>query len=83
MPTRPPRQFSHQKRKLTPHEIVARCRAGAKLCKGLGLAGPVYSLQPPGVRVKPRYALRAIASGKLVPARDALFLDNTHSWAAK
>ena len=69
--------------RLNANRILICSRKGAVLCKRYGRAGPVYSLQPPGVRVEPRYALKAIGSGELVPARDGLLLDDTQSWKAR
>jgi hypothetical protein len=69
---------------VTPAKIIKACRAGARLCKGYNRAGAVFTIQPDSRRIKTHYALTAIASGKLLPARDALFADgNTQSWAAK
>ena len=69
--------------RLNANRILICCRKGAALCKRLGRGGPVYFIEPPGVRVKPRYALKAIGSGELVPAPDGLFLDNAQSWRAR
>jgi len=64
----------------TGRQIIARCRAGAKLCKALGRVGPVFTLQPAGLKVKTKYARAAIMSGKLRPARDGLFGGSSQTW---
>jgi hypothetical protein len=75
---RPARKNAH---KLTPNKIIRACRKGARLCLRHG-AKATYSLQPPGVFVPVRYALGAIRSGHLVPARDGLFAGHSQSWVA-
>jgi hypothetical protein len=65
--------------KLTPSRKA--CRSGAALCLHHG-AKPPYSLQPPGTAVPVKYALGAIRSGKLAPARDGLLQGLTQSWSA-
>ena len=70
------------KRPINGHMIVRRCRAGAALCKSYGPTGVRFSLQPPGVRIQPKYARAAIASGKLMAVRDGLF-GTSQTWIAK
>jgi hypothetical protein len=69
--------------RLTAHAIIIRCRAGAHLCKSYGRRGVMFTLQPPGVHIKPRYARKAIASEKLSPSRDGLFSNETQTWVAR
>lgn len=70
--------------RLTPSNLIKACRAGARLCRSHGATGDIFSLQPGGRTVKARYALAAIKSGELVPARDALFTDNdSQTWTAR
>ena len=45
--------------------------AGAALCKTHGRAGVIFTLQPPGVKVRTKHAHAAIMSGALLPARTA------------
>jgi len=67
------RRAASAKRPIKGNQIVRRCCAGAVLCKSHGRAGVSYTLQPPGTKVKTRYARAAIMSGALVPMRDGLF----------
>ena len=80
--TRARRIGNAPKRPINGHMIVRRCRAGAALCKSYGPTGVRFSLQPPGVRIKPKYARAAIASGKLMAVRDGLF-GTSQTWIAK
>ena len=57
-----------------------RRRAGAALCKTHGRAGVTFTLQPPGMPIKPRYAHVAIMSGTLTPLRDTLFGGSSQTW---
>jgi hypothetical protein len=68
------------KRPIKGYQIVRRCCAGAVLCKSHGRAGVSYTLQPPGTKVKTRYARAAINSGALTPLHDGLFADQTQTW---
>jgi hypothetical protein len=70
-----------QARKLTPSKIVKACRKGARLWLQHG-AKATFTLQPPGCFVPARYALGAIASGKIKPAYDGLFAGHSQSWGA-
>jgi hypothetical protein len=69
--------------RLTPSRIIARCRAGAALCKSYNRrTGPVWSID--GEHVELRHALAAIRRGRLKPARDALFPDDdAQSWISR
>ena len=70
-----------QARKLTPCRIVKACRKGARLCRQHG-ARATFTLQPPGCFVPARYALGAIATGKIKPSYDGLFAGHSQSWGA-
>lgn len=69
------------RRPVNGHMVVIRCRAGAKLCKSYRRAGVIFTLQPPGVKVKTKHAHAAIMSGALVPMNDGLF-GHVQTWIA-
>jgi hypothetical protein len=77
-----PTRAQDRRSRLTPQKIIKACRRGARVTRCLGRA-EVYILQPPGLRLVPRYAKRAIASGELVPIDDGLFPGNTQTFTAK
>jgi hypothetical protein len=80
---RMPNSRQPRRGRFTANTIISRCRKGAALCKRISRGGAVYSIQPPGDLVKPRYARKAIASGQLVAACDGLFVGDTQSWTIR
>jgi hypothetical protein len=60
--------------------IIRRCRAGASLYKAHDRGGAIFTLRPPGTKVKTRYAHRAISSGMLRPMSDGLFGFSSQTW---
>ena len=52
---------------------ASKLRRLVQLCKAHGRVGVIFTLQPPGTKVKTRYAHAAIVSGALRPRNDGLF----------